>query len=116
MNILKEFDKALVLEETQRLDVKTGYIVESSGKEYPEYLHKDCWNQLIKNMDGEHKKQFGAGGGKELDEKDGKPPNGRRWMPKHWRKRLPIRANKCWRPPKRKSTKWLRDYAMNGWK
>ena len=74
MSILKEFDKALVLEETQQGNVKSGYIVEETGRKYPEYLHKDSWDELKRNMDPEHKKQYGAGGGKELDEKNGKPP------------------------------------------
>lgn len=74
MSILKEFDKALVLEETQQGNVKSGYIVEETGRKYPEYLHKDSWEALKRDMDPEHKKQYGAGGGKELDEKNGKPP------------------------------------------
>lgn len=74
MNVLKEFDKALVLDATQQKTIKSGYVVQSTGKIYQEYLHKDSWEELKRNMDPEHKKQYGAGCGKELDEKDGKPP------------------------------------------
>ena len=76
MNILKEFDKALVLEQTRHNDVKSGYLVKNEDKEklYNEYLHKEFWAKLLENMSEEHKKQYGADGGKELDEKDGKPP------------------------------------------
>lgn len=76
MNILKEFDKALVREETSHDDVKSGYLVKKEDKEklYNEYLHKESWAKLLENMREEHKKQYGAGGGKELEEKDGKPP------------------------------------------
>ena len=74
MNILKEFDKALVLEESNQGNVKSGYIVKTTGKKYDEYLHEDSWKELKKSMSDDHKKQYGAGGGKELEEKDGKPP------------------------------------------
>ena len=74
MNILKAFDKALVLEEASLGKVKSGYTVQTTGKKYDEYLHEDSWEELKESMSDDHKKQYGAGGGKELEEKDGKPP------------------------------------------
>lgn len=74
MNILKAFDAALVQEETAGGDLSAGYIPVGKTDPYNEYLSNLCWQNLLAKMDQKHKDRFGAGGGKELDEKDGKPP------------------------------------------
>ena len=74
MNILKEFDNALALEETKHGKIKSGYVMDKTKDPNHAYLHKESWMDFLKSMDDAHKKQYGAGGGKELEEKDGKPP------------------------------------------
>ena len=41
-------------------------------------MHKDAWEELKERMADAHKRQYGAGGGKELEEKTESPP---RWHP-----------------------------------
>lgn len=74
MNILKEFDKALVLEETKQNAIRNGYWIDGKEKPYNEYLDNTSFQALLNGMSSEHKKQYGAGGGKELEPRDGKPP------------------------------------------
>ena len=66
MNILKEFDKALVLEETKQNAIRNGYWIDGKEKPYNEYLDNASFQALLNGMRSEHKKQYGAGGGKEL--------------------------------------------------
>lgn len=74
MSILKEFDKALVGEETKTAEVKSGYFARNNPKQYTEYLDNASWEEMLSRMSENHKKQYGTGGGKELEEKNGKPP------------------------------------------
>lgn len=74
MNILKEFDEALVQVEMRKASSGRGYKVESTGRTYPAYMDLASWNAFKNAMIEEHRKQFDQGGGKELDEKDGRPP------------------------------------------
>lgn len=74
MNILKDFDEALVQAEMQKASSGRGYKVESTGRTYPAYMDLDSWEAFKDAMIEEHRKQFDQGSGKELDEKDGRPP------------------------------------------
>jgi len=74
MSILSEFDEALVLSEMQNDSTGRGYKVESTGRTYPAYMDIDSWNAFKSAMIEEHRNQFALGSGKELEEKDGRPP------------------------------------------
>ena len=65
MNILKEFDEALVQVEMRRASSGRGYKVESTGRTYPAYMDLASWNAFKNAMIEEHRKQFDQGGGKE---------------------------------------------------
>ena len=69
MNILKAFDNALVQKET-----KSGYRADGDQKSYDAYMDNESWEAFKAEMAPAHRKQFESGGGKELEEKDGKPP------------------------------------------
>ena len=72
MSFLKEFDNAIATIETQNGIVARGYVIGESRKDY--YLSNESWRALKCGMDAKHLAQYNAGGGKELEEKDGKPP------------------------------------------
>lgn len=73
MSILKEFDEAIAEKESKRNGVGRGYVIE--GKDpYMAYMDKEAWDLFLKQMRSEHFNQYYAGSGKELVEKDGKPP------------------------------------------
>lgn len=74
MSVLKAFDEALVQVEMGKTSSGRGYRVESTGRTYPAYMDLASWNAFKDSMIEEHRKQFDQGGGKELDEKDGRPP------------------------------------------
>ena len=69
MNILKEFDAALAVQE----NLERGYRIE--GKEpYESYLSNEAWDAYVRAMDLEHRRQYGQGSGGELEPKNGRPP------------------------------------------
>ena len=74
MSILKAFDEALVQAEMGKTSSGRGYMVETTGRTYPAYMDLDSWKAFKDSMIEEHRIQFDRGGGKELDEKDGRPP------------------------------------------
>ena len=74
MNILKAFDEALVREETKSGAVRNNYLADGNPKPYASYLDNGSWDAFLEGMDDKHREEYGAGGGKELEEKDGKPP------------------------------------------
>lgn len=74
MNILKEFDEALVREEIKTGKVNRGYRVDGKKDPYMMYLDNNSWEAFKKGMRQGHYDQYDTAGGSELKEKNGRPP------------------------------------------
>ncbi len=70
MNISKELDLAIKLAETKTVDGE--YIV--GERKYNTYMTNEEWEHFKNNMRSTALVEYGAGGGGELEEKDGYPP------------------------------------------
>lgn len=68
MNILKEFDLAIVKTE----GTTNGYRLEE--RIFDSYLSNQNWEKHLAGMSQEHRRQYGAGSGGELEEQHGRPP------------------------------------------
>lgn len=68
MNILEDFTQA-VAHGVSDLGYRT-----QSGRLYDTYMENSAWKRFLSAMSEEHLAQYEAGGGKELEEKDGRPP------------------------------------------
>lgn len=69
MNLRKELDLAIKASERGS---DGGY--EADGRVYPAYMTNAEWNAFLDEMSDKAKKEYGAGGGGELIEKNGRPP------------------------------------------
>lgn len=69
MSVSKVFTDALVKQQVEDEKLDQGYL----GRD--DYLNElTSWKTLIDGMSNDHKKQYGAGSGGELEPKNGKPP------------------------------------------
>lgn len=68
MNVLKEFDLAIVSAEA----TPNGYRI--GDRTYDSYLSNHAWETHLAGMIKEHRCQYGDGSGGELEEKNGRPP------------------------------------------
>lgn len=70
MNISKALDLAIKVAESK--DAAGGYV--SGGKEYETYMTNTEWEAFLNAMPSRTHDEFVAGGGGELEEKNGRPP------------------------------------------
>ena len=70
MSISKEFDLAIKLAETKTIDGE--YIV--GERKYNTYMTNEEWEFFKSKMSKDARTEYGAGGGGELEEKNGHPP------------------------------------------
>lgn len=73
MDILREFTNAVVNDELAQHPVQRGYKA-AKGRIYDTYLDNASWEALLCGMSRDHRIQYASGGGKELEERDGRPP------------------------------------------
>lgn len=69
----KLLDLAIMANETaDNSALKSGYTVPGKAEPYPNYIENNCWNEFKKEMEKSNPvafRMYGAGGGKELDER-----------------------------------------------
>ena len=68
MNILKEFDLAMANAEGTTNGYRLGERI------FDSYLSNQNWEKHLAGMSQEHRRQYGAGSGGELEEQNGRPP------------------------------------------
>ena len=74
MSLVEKFDLAIKNADIKSLDC-TGYLIE--GRKYSVYQDNESWNKFkneMKELYPDAYKEYGAGGGSEMEEKDNKPP------------------------------------------
>ena len=69
----KLLDLAIMANETaDNSALRSGYTVQGKAEPYPNYIENNCWNEFKKDMEEKYPvafRMYGAGGGKELDER-----------------------------------------------
>ena len=74
MSLVEKFDLAIKNADIKNLDC-AGYLIE--GRTYSVYQDNESWNKFkneMKELFPDAYKEYGAGGGSEMEEKDNKPP------------------------------------------
>ena len=68
MSVLKDFDLAIADTES----IPRGFVTDKGN--YNSYLSNAAWDAYLNDMSAEHRAQFDNGSGRELKEKNGRPP------------------------------------------